>query len=253
MTGHQIGTGYSSDPDEEAPKVVIFPSETEIKLPTFWLEDDHSTTQPQPPNKHLECNFLTSFNFFATFDTGGGQSPSSLAQQSQLQSEQRGDPHSAFSRLQMNRACARPPLFWLTERDIAHRSRGSAPRPAHSLRDTRPELVHVKELSAAPINDFGPQRPPECSEQHGYNAKFQQFPDIRATNVYLNGLGPAYIHDMVKPYTPARSASLHLPIGLLLPHYELNTQQNVCELPNDIMAAESCVDLHLQTKKTHLF
>ncbi|CAB1443055.1 unnamed protein product, partial [Pleuronectes platessa] len=29
---------------------------------------------------------------------------------------------------------------------IAHRSRGSAPRPAHSLRDTRPELVHVKEL-----------------------------------------------------------------------------------------------------------
>ncbi|CAB1415903.1 unnamed protein product [Pleuronectes platessa] len=68
---------------------------------------------------------------------------------------------------------------------IAHRSRGSAPRPAHSLRDTRPELLHVKELvtdsvetSAAPINDFGPQRPPECSEQHGYNAKFQQFPDI---------------------------------------------------------------------------
>ncbi|CAB1427463.1 unnamed protein product [Pleuronectes platessa] len=51
-------------------------------------------------------------------------------------------------------------------------------RPAHSLRDTRPELLHVKELSAAPINDFGPQRPPECSEQHGYNAKFQQFPDI---------------------------------------------------------------------------
>ncbi|CAB1414477.1 unnamed protein product [Pleuronectes platessa] len=61
---------------------------------------------------------------------------------------------------------------------IAHRSRGSAPRPAHSLRDTRPELLHVKELSAAPINDFGPQRPPECSEQHGYNAKFQQYPDI---------------------------------------------------------------------------
>ncbi|CAB1439206.1 unnamed protein product, partial [Pleuronectes platessa] len=29
---------------------------------------------------------------------------------------------------------------------IAHRSRGSAPRPAHSLRDTRPELLHVKEL-----------------------------------------------------------------------------------------------------------
>ncbi|CAB1438796.1 unnamed protein product [Pleuronectes platessa] len=51
----------------------------------------------------------------------GGQSPSSLAQQSQLQSEQRGDPHSAFSRLQMNRACARPPLFWLTERDSPHR------------------------------------------------------------------------------------------------------------------------------------
>ncbi|CAB1441385.1 unnamed protein product [Pleuronectes platessa] len=61
------------------------------------------------------------------------------------------------------------------EKKIAHRSRGSAPRPAHSLRDTRPELLHVKELSAAPINDFGPQRPPECSEQHGYNAKFQQF------------------------------------------------------------------------------
>ncbi|CAB1444123.1 unnamed protein product, partial [Pleuronectes platessa] len=56
-------------------------------------------------------------------------------------------------------------------------------RPAHSLRDTRPELLHMKELSAAPINDFGPQRPPECSEQHGYNAKFQQFPDILATNV----------------------------------------------------------------------
>ncbi|CAB1455958.1 unnamed protein product [Pleuronectes platessa] len=64
------------------------------------------------------------------------------------------------------------------KKKIAHRSRGSAPRPAHSLRDTRPELLHVKELSAAPINDFGPQRPPECSEQHGYNAKFQQFPDI---------------------------------------------------------------------------
>ncbi|CAB1444234.1 unnamed protein product, partial [Pleuronectes platessa] len=30
--------------------------------------------------------------------------------------------------------------------EIAHRSRGSAPRPAHSLRDTRPELLHVKEL-----------------------------------------------------------------------------------------------------------
>ncbi|CAB1439099.1 unnamed protein product, partial [Pleuronectes platessa] len=30
--------------------------------------------------------------------------------------------------------------------NIAHRSRGSAPRPAHSLRDTRPELLHVKEL-----------------------------------------------------------------------------------------------------------
>ncbi|CAB1431310.1 unnamed protein product [Pleuronectes platessa] len=66
----------------------------------------------------------------------------------------------------------------LSPEPIAHRSRGSAPRPAHSLRDTRPELLHVKELSAAPINDFGPQRPPECSEQHGYNAKFQQFPDI---------------------------------------------------------------------------
>ncbi|CAB1419498.1 unnamed protein product [Pleuronectes platessa] len=30
-------------------------------------------------------------------------------------------------------------------RVIAHRSRGSAPRPAHSLRDTRPELVHYGE------------------------------------------------------------------------------------------------------------
>ncbi|CAB1446635.1 unnamed protein product [Pleuronectes platessa] len=47
----------------------------------------------------------------------GGQSPSSLAQQSQLQSEQRGDPSSASSRLQMNCACAKPPLIWLTERD----------------------------------------------------------------------------------------------------------------------------------------
>ncbi|CAB1425904.1 unnamed protein product [Pleuronectes platessa] len=71
-----------------------------------------------------------------------------------------------------------PTINFLHTVTIAHRSRGSAPRPAHSLRDTRPELLHVKELSAAPINDFGPQRPPECSEQHGYNAKFQQFPDI---------------------------------------------------------------------------
>ncbi|CAB1413827.1 unnamed protein product [Pleuronectes platessa] len=50
----------------------------------------------------------------------GGQSPSSLAQQSQLQSEQRGDPHSASSRPQMNRTCAKPPLILpcLTERDL---------------------------------------------------------------------------------------------------------------------------------------
>ncbi|CAB1445257.1 unnamed protein product [Pleuronectes platessa] len=36
--------------------------------------------------------------------------------------------------------------FGYSEDRIAHRSRGSAPRPAHSLRDTRPELLHVKEL-----------------------------------------------------------------------------------------------------------
>ncbi|CAB1436261.1 unnamed protein product [Pleuronectes platessa] len=43
-------------------------------------------------------------------------------------------------------------LFELTEcqakcerAQIEHRSRGTAPRPAHSLRDTRSELVHVKE------------------------------------------------------------------------------------------------------------
>ncbi len=43
----------------------------------------------------------------------GGQSLSSLAQQS----EQRGDTHPSASRLQMNRACAGPPPFppWLTE------------------------------------------------------------------------------------------------------------------------------------------
>ncbi len=46
----------------------------------------------------------------------GGQSLSSLAQQS----EQRGDTHPSASRLQMNRACAWPPPFppWLTERGV---------------------------------------------------------------------------------------------------------------------------------------
>ncbi len=46
----------------------------------------------------------------------GGQSLSSLAQQS----EQRGDKHPSASRLQMNRACAGPPPFppWLTERGV---------------------------------------------------------------------------------------------------------------------------------------
>ncbi len=46
----------------------------------------------------------------------GGQSLSSLAQQS----EQRGDTHPSASRLQMNRACAGPPPFppWLTERGV---------------------------------------------------------------------------------------------------------------------------------------
>ena len=42
----------------------------------------------------------------------------SLAQQSNLQSEQRGDTHHSSSRWQMNRGCAWPPPFRRTERGV---------------------------------------------------------------------------------------------------------------------------------------
>ena len=50
----------------------------------------------------------------------GSQSLSSLAQQSSLQSEQRGDTQHSASRLQMNRGCTWPPPLppWRTERCV---------------------------------------------------------------------------------------------------------------------------------------
>ena len=43
-----------------------------------------------------------------------------LTQHSQLQSEQRGDPHYSAYRVQINRAWAKSPLIpsWLTEQDV---------------------------------------------------------------------------------------------------------------------------------------
>ncbi|CAB1443057.1 unnamed protein product, partial [Pleuronectes platessa] len=63
-------------------------------------------------------------------------------------------PSSAANNMQASQGAINNPslplsnrcLGLIPEEKIAHRSRGSAPRPAHSLRDTRPELLHVKEL-----------------------------------------------------------------------------------------------------------
>ncbi|CAB1459950.1 unnamed protein product [Pleuronectes platessa] len=46
-----------------------------------------------------------------------------------------------------------------------HRSRGSAPRPAHSLRDTRPELVHVWRVDSARIWRVDSAKPKDSLEE----------------------------------------------------------------------------------------